>query len=377
MSTVLTGKPQLNRFVNRRLILEQIRRNGETSRADLAKQTAIRPPTVSAVVKELIDEGLIEERGIGQTSGGRAPRVIVLRRNKPRTLGFEISETRILAGLCDLAGNVCDQMEVPSETVSPETAVDRMYVAGSQLIDAAGMKWEELNGVGVAVQGHVNGAEGIVRWSHRFNWRNVPLKQMCEERLRVETDVINDCLAGGLAAHFFDVESDVQNLVFVYLRFRGTSHGLVGLGSGIIVNGEPYHGEFGAAGEITTMINHPLVYAREIGAQSFDGLTEFSDALEKDDPVAAAALHRVGSELAILALHIVNLLEPGVLMIGSDAPLLRDRLLVQLQQVLDKEGLAYEPGKTRLLASTLGDSCLMRGAVVPTLQRVFRIPQWS
>src|SRR3990172_2451549 len=108
MSTILTGKPQLNRFVNRRLILDQIRRNGTTSRADLAKQTAIRPPTVSAVVKELIDEGLIEERGIGQTSGGRAPRVIVLRRNKPCTLGFEISETLILAGLCDLAGNVCD-----------------------------------------------------------------------------------------------------------------------------------------------------------------------------------------------------------------------------------------------------------------------------
>ncbi|MGD9636762.1 MAG: ROK family transcriptional regulator [Pirellulales bacterium] len=376
MSTVLTGKPQLNRFVNRRLILEQIRRNGETSRADLAKQTAIRPPTVSAVVKELIDEGLIEERGIGQTSGGRAPRVIVLRRNRPRTLGFEISETRILAGLCDLAGNVCDQLELASETVPPETAVERMHTIGSKLLAAAGMKWDNLNGVGVAVQGHVNGAEGIVRWSHRFNWRNVPLKQMCERRWNIETDVINDCLAGGLAAHFFDVESEVQNLVFVYLRFRGTSHGLVGLGSGIIVNGEPYYGEFGAAGEITTMVNHPLVYAQQMGGRSYPGLNEFSTALEEDDPAASAALYRVGNELSVLALHIVNLLEPGVLMIGSDAPILRDRLLVQLQQVLDKQGLAYEAGKTRLLASTLGDSCLMRGAVVPTLQRVFRIPQW-
>jgi len=382
MSTILTGKPQLNRFVNRRLILDQIRRNGTTSRADLAKQTEIRPPTVSAVVKELIDEGLIEERGIGRTSGGRAPRVIVLRRNKPCTLGFEISETRILAGLCDLAGNVCDQIELPSETVSPETitpetAVDRMHTLGEQLMNSAGMKWEKLHGVGVAVQGHVNGAEGIVRWSHRFNWRNVPLKKMCEERWQVATDVINDCLAGGLAAHFFDTESTVENLVFVYLRFRGTSHGLVGLGSGIIVNGKPYHGEFGAAGEITTMVNHPLVYAKEMGGKSFAGLAEFSTALEQDDPAAMAALYRVGNELSTLALHIVNLLEPGVLMIGSDAPLLRDRLLIQLQQVLDQQGLAYEAGKTRLLASTLGDSCLMRGAIVPTLQRVFRIPQWS
>ena len=239
------------------------------------------------------------------------------------------------------------------------------------------MQWKKLHGVGIAVQGHVNGAEGIVRWSHRFNWRNVPLKEMCEARWHVDTDVINDCLAGGLAAHFLDPESYVENLVFVYLRFRGTSHGLVGLGSGIIVHGEPYHGEFGAAGEITTMINHPLVYAKEMGGKTFAGLAEFSTALEQNDPVATVALHRVGNELSTLALHIVNLLEPGVLMIGSDAPLLRDRLLTQLEQVLVKQGLAYEAGKTKLLASTLGDSCLMRGAIVPTLQRVFRIPQWT
>jgi predicted NBD/HSP70 family sugar kinase len=377
MSTILTGKPQLNRFVNRRLILDQIRRSGTTSRADLAKQTAIRPPTVSAIVKELIDEGLIEERGIGQTSGGRAPRVIVLRPNKPCALGFEISETRILAGLCDLTGNICDQIEMPSDTVTPETAVDRMEQLGNQLLEAAGTKWEKLQGVGIAVQGHVNGAEGIVRWSHRFNWRNVALKQMCEQRWHVDTDVINDCLAGGLAAHFLDPQSIVDNLVFVYLRFRGTSHGLVGLGSGIIVNGEPYYGEFGAAGEITTMINHPLVYAKEMGGKSFAGLAEFCAAVEDDDPVAMAALYRVGNELSTLVLHIVNLLEPGVLMFGSDAPLLRARLLVQLDQVLVKQGLAYEAGKTKLLASTLGDSCLMRGAIVPTLQRLFRIPQWQ
>jgi predicted NBD/HSP70 family sugar kinase len=168
----------------------------------------------------------------------------------------------------------------------------------------------------------------------------------------------------------------VQNLVFVYLRFRGTSHGLVGLGSGIIIGGEPYHGEFGAAGEITTMVNHPLVYAQELGG-AYESFAEYCNALERDDSCAVMAIQRVGTELSTLALHIVNLLEPGVLMIGSDAPPLRDRLLVQLQQVLDRQGLAYEPGKTRLLASTLGDSCLMRGAVVPTLQRVFRIPQWS
>ena len=69
MSNSLTGKPQLNRFVNRRLILDKIRRDGQISRAELAKQTSIRPPTVSAIIKQLLVEGLVEEIGSGETSG--------------------------------------------------------------------------------------------------------------------------------------------------------------------------------------------------------------------------------------------------------------------------------------------------------------------
>ena len=77
-----------------------IRRQVRVSRAELAKQTAIRPPTVSAVVKELIDEGLVKEVGTGATSGGRAPRMVSLNDCRPLALGFELSETSIHAGLC-------------------------------------------------------------------------------------------------------------------------------------------------------------------------------------------------------------------------------------------------------------------------------------
>ena len=85
----------------------------------------------------------------------------------------------------------------------------------------------------------------------------------------------------------------------------------------------------------------------------------------------------MGEELSVLVLHILNLLEPGVLMIGSDSPVLRDVLLEQWHRLLEKQCLAYEAGRTKLMASTLGEYGVVRGAIVPTLQRVFRIPQWS
>jgi len=377
MSNLLTGKPQLNRFVNRRLILDKIRRDGVISRADLAKQTAIRPPTVSSVVKDLINEGLVEEIGPGETSGGRAPRMIALSRNQPRVLGFEMSETYILAGLCDLAGDLCVHRKIPFVPAPPEQAVDMLQEIGNELVSSAGIEWEALQGVGVALPGHLNVAQGSIRWSRPFDWRDVPFKQLCEQRWSINTDIVNDSVAGGMAAQMFEKAESVENLVFLYLRFQDALHKGVGVGSGIIIHGQPYHGEFGAAGEITTPISHPLLLIKEFGGKAHRNISSFTKALKNGDKAAHAVVHRVGEELAPLVQHMVNLLEPGVLMIGSDSEELRDLLLNQLRAVLEDQKLAYEAGLTQLIASTLGEYGVLRGAIVPTLQRVFRIPQWS
>ena len=377
MSNSLTGKPQLNRFVNRRLILDKIRRDGEISRAELAKQTSIRPPTVSAIVKQLILEGLVEEIGSGETSGGRAPRMIALSRNQPQALGFEMNETGISAGLCDLGGRLCAHHQIPFKPVGPDEAVDQLHKIGSKLLREVNVDWQNLQGVGVAVPGHLNIAEGIVRWSSPFNWRDVPFRQLCEDRWGVTTDVVNDSLAGSMAAHLFDTAQSVENLVFLYVRFIDKSLDEVGLGTGIIINSEPYHGEFGAAGEITTPVTHPIVHARESGATALETVEAFTQAVQRGNPLALQAMERVADELSPLVQHVVNLLEPGVLMIGSDISVLRDLLLEHWEKVLEKQSLAYEAGKTRVMASTLGEYGVVQGAIVPTLQRVFRIPQWS
>ena len=377
MSNSLTGKPQLNRFVNRRLILDKIRRDGQISRAELAKQTSIRPPTVSAIVKQLLVEGLVEEIGAGETSGGRAPRMIALSRNQPQALGFEMNESSILAGLCDLEGRLCAHYKVSFAPVSPEEAVASLQEIGNKLLSEMEIEWSNLQGVGVAIPGHLNTAVGRVRWSSPFNWRDVPFKELCQQQWKVETDVMNDSLAGSMAAHLFDTAQEVDNLVFLYVRFHDKSLDEIGLGTGIIINGEPYHGEFGAAGEITTPVTHPLVFAKQNGAKSLDSVEAFTQAVQRGNPQALEAIKSVAAELAPLVQHVVNLLEPGVLMIGSDAPLLRDILLAQWEQVLQQQSLAYEAGKTKVLASTLGEYGVMRGSIVPTLQRVFRIPQWS
>jgi N-acetylglucosamine repressor len=373
----LTGKPQLNREVNRRLILERIRRNGETSRAELAKLTAIRPPTVSAVVRELIDEGLVEETGNGTPNGGRAPRMVTLRRDRPQALGFEVSDRVIRAALCDLHGELYSRSEETFAPTTPIATVERMHQIGLDLVEEASITWEDLYGVGVALPGHLRLQSGVVRWSQPFGWRDVALRQICESAWQTRTEVINDSMAGGLAAHYLGSGRRCRNLVYLYLRFLDLVHGVVGIGTGIILNGEVFHGEFGAAGEITTPVTHPLHYSADAGGRPFTNVDAFVQALAVNDAGAEAGLQRLVADIAPLVLHIVNLLEPGMLIVGSDVAGLRKTVVTRLESVVREHRLSYEAGETQILASTLGDFGVVRGAVVPVLQRLFRMPQWT
>ena len=377
MSKPLTGKPQLNREVNRRLILERIRKTGEISRAELAKVTRIRPPTVSAVIKELLGEGLVEETGSGATSGGRAPTMVALKRGQPRALGFEVSDKEILAGVSDLAGDLRQRVRVQFAASTPQDTVDQLYSIGEKLLTEAGLDWSGIHGVGVAIPGLLNTAKGVVRWSRPLGWQNVSLRTMCEVRWGTPTDVVNDSLAGSMASQFLGKANGVKNLVYFYLRFLDTSHGVVGLGSGIILNGEPYHGEFGAAGEITTPVEHPIKDARDRNGNPFNDMESFIEAVEAGEGSAVMAIDRVTRDISTLVLHAVNLLEPGQLIIGSDVEVLRDEVMTRLQRVVEEHQLLFGPGQTKITASTLGEYDVVRGAVVPTLQRVFRMPRWS
>jgi len=384
MKEMLTGKPQLNRVVNRRLILDRIRRAGRISRAQLAEVTAIRPPTVSAIIKDLIVEGLVEEVGNGQSRGGRAPRMVSLAGKRARAVGFEVSETAIRAGVCDLNGKLTAKKSVEFYPTTPERTIDRMHALGEELLANIDSSWEDIEGVGVALPGHLDPLRGIVRWSKPLEWKDVAFRRLCQERWGIDTDLVNDSMAGGLAAHSSEAASGVKNLIYLYLRFHVVGahsadrvHGVLGIGSGIIINGEPYHGEFGAAGEITTLVAHPMVDARDEQGNAFETVDAFCTALAAEQPSAVKSMDRVAEDMSHLVVHAVNFLEPGQLILGSDNSMLRDELLVRLQQILDRHRLRHEAGKTKLVVSELGEYGAVRGAVVPVLQRMFRMPRWT
>ncbi len=382
MNTGVTGTPPMVRLFNRRLILERIRREGEVSRADLAKLTDIRPPTVSAVIKQMIDEDLVEEVGDGKTltGTGRKPRMVALSRKRPRALGFEVNAASIRAGLCHLDGTVSLWAKSNHSPKDPESTVQSLFEIGDRLLGEAKLAWSDLEGVGVALPGLVDSRQGIVRWSRPFDWHMVNLRDICQKRWKTSTDVANNAVSGSMAEHTFGVGREMRSLVYVYLRFdvfeRGEeqSEGVVRLGSGIIINSKPYHGEFGAAGEITSLVQHPRMLALNDQGMPYADTASFEEAVVVKEPNAVAAMERVGWDIASRLMDAVNFLDPAMVVIDSDHAVLGSVVLSKLQEMVETDGLRRVVGTTKVVGSRLGEMGMVVGAVTPTLDRLFGTP---
>jgi hypothetical protein len=109
------------RDINRQIVLNYVREREPITLAEIALETALQRSTISAIVEDLKSEGLVEEVGEGESTGGRRPTLLKLRAVGPIALGVSITPTCTTIATSDLAGRVIDQEEFltdPDKTIS-------------------------------------------------------------------------------------------------------------------------------------------------------------------------------------------------------------------------------------------------------------------
>lgn len=253
-----TGNSKLVKKLNKEEVLQQVIQHGQISRADISKQTQLSRPCVSALVEEMIHEGLLHEVGMGDSRGGRKPILLEYNYQAYAIAGAIFEGSTLDMAIADLKGEFLARCRKRlAQPANGETVIEDLAASLDRLLAESGMSRDRLLGMGVGLQGVTQRGNGTVSFSPSTGWMGQPIQQTIEERLGLPVIIDNDVNMMTLGEYVRGAGVDHSNVVYMYV---GT-----GIGAGIILDGQFFRGSKEAAGEIGFMMIGP-VHNRKNGA---------------------------------------------------------------------------------------------------------------
>ena len=238
--TVLPEKAthQQTRTFNQQLVLRALHDHSPLSRADLARLTGLTRTSVGDLVGTLIDDGLIEEVGRGQSTGGKSPILLRVAPDGRHLIGLDLGEGQFSGAVVNLRGEILRSIRLPLEGRNGDAAVELVV----RLVDALRADDRSpLLGIGIGAPGIIDTSTGTVRWSVNLDWAELRLGPLLEQRYGVPVVVANDSHAAALAELTFFRRPRPNNLIVIKVGR--------GVGAGIILNGQLFQGDGYGAGE--------------------------------------------------------------------------------------------------------------------------------
>jgi N-acetylglucosamine repressor len=192
------------------------------------------------MVTTLIEEGLVEEVGYGESIGGKAPILLEVVPDSRYMVGLNLARDKFIGAVVNLKGEFKETIEFPCNELDGEQALQLVFTILDKLTDN---EWEPMVGIGIGTPGLVNTREGVVVNAVNLEWQDLPLGQLLEERYRLPITVLNDSQATAIGELVYggDHHSE-ENLIVITVRY--------GIGAGILIKGRLFQGDGGGAGEI-------------------------------------------------------------------------------------------------------------------------------
>jgi predicted NBD/HSP70 family sugar kinase len=388
------------RHHNLALVLQCISTAEPVSRAGIAAATGLTKTTVSSLVDDLVSAGLVTELG-PEASGkiGRPPSALVLNRSGFVGIGLEINVDYLAVCVANLVGEVRSLRTRPRDNrgQSPAKVLGRalrMIRAAMVSAQAAGLT---VAGLAVAVPGPVETDRGLLRLAPNLGWVDVPVAEILADRLATRdlpVLVDNEANLAALGELWFGGHDGLDDFVHV--------SGEIGVGAGIVIDGELFRGVRGFAGEVGHVTVQPdgprcrcgargcleqlagqeaiLRAAGVAGAvgtslgQPGGSVTELLARARAGEPETLRAVESAGRALGLALSATVNLVDPGTVVLGglyaSLEPWLREPLLAELSE----RAITQRWSPARVLASRLGPNAAVRGATGAVVKRVLSDP---
>ena len=234
---------------NRARVLGALREQGRTSQAEIARATGLSRTTVSKLVAELKETGLVEVLQVqgsdaSSSHGGRPSVRLALRDVSTAVVGVDFGHSHVQVAVGDVAHNVlaerrCD-LDVNHRAAEALDASARMV---DEVLEEAGVLRADVVGAGIGIPGPVDRARGTVGSRTILpGWLGLRIADEMRARLALPVEIENDANLGALAELTWGAGRDCSN--FAYIKAA------TGIGAGIIIDGRLLRGATGTAGEI-------------------------------------------------------------------------------------------------------------------------------
>ncbi|MCA9926883.1 MAG: ROK family transcriptional regulator [Anaerolineales bacterium] len=362
---------------NSRLILKTIYNTTGISRADIARNTGLTRATVSKIVSAFIEDGLVEENGVGPSAGGKPPILLGVPDNARRLICLDLSKDPFQGALVNLRGKILQRIEIPLNGRLGESAIDLVSQLVNQLRECC---INPILGIGIGSPGLVDTRNGIIKKAVNLSWQDVPLKSLLEAQQDLPVFVANDSHLAALAEYSFG-SSDTRNLVLIKTGR--------GIGAGIVLNGQLYYGEGGSAGEIghVTVVHQGIQcscgnqgcleavagvqalieQAQAIPADQWQGpkpttWEAFCDAVHYGDPTAQQLVATAGEYIGIAVANLVGILNIRHIVIAGAMVPLGKELLTAVRQQMNRYVFPAVAEQTNVNFTSLGVDLALLGA---------------
>jgi predicted NBD/HSP70 family sugar kinase len=385
------------RRANLGVVLRHVASHAPCSRASVAARTGLTRGTVSSLVTELIELGLLREGGNTEPPRVGRPSVSLVLGESVVGVGLEVNVDYLAVCVEDLRGDVRYERRVFCDNRSSSVApvVARLARLANDALEMAEQEGLQVAGIAVAVPGLVEAETGMLLRAPNLGWSEVPVAQLLGAKLNTARGlhVENESNAAALAEHWRGAGQGLRSFICVF--------GEIGVGGGIYVDGELFRGGRGYGGEIghtlledqgalcacgnrgcleTVVGLEAIARAAGIVLDSSDRAAPVTEELVErataSDPRTLQALRSAAESLGVGVASTINLLDlDGVVLAGCFGPL-APWLVEGVDAALRTRVLSAGWSSCEVRASTLGERAAVHGAAAIVLRSVLTDP-WS
>ncbi len=387
------------RDVNRQIALNLVREHQPISRADLARWMDIGRGMVTALVSELLADGVLYEGSTVDVPRGRKPKMLYVRVRDRLVIGADVRLTRTALALCDISGTQ-EALETFATPMQPDALVAELATRIRRMLASHGTHGR-CEGIGLVIPGMVDRATGHVLNAPQLGWKDVDVRGPLSAATGLEVQIENGPIACALAQMWLGKRAEEANGDFAYLSVFD------GVGAGMVVNGQIVRGRASTAGEfghiplvpdgprclcgahgcLEAHTSNLATVARYLGLELAapgtperlvrSGLTvgDLITRARTGDERARWAILETGRWLGLGVAMIVSALNPARIYVGGEITGAWDLIEPLLRAEVTRRALTRTAAATPLLPQPVSPNPRLRGAIALVAAPIFAAPQ--